>query len=137
MKATAEPKDSTHNASGLDALFLFLLSISSSALYIGKLGFYNDDWAYLADLEYCPDRSLWGLFKCFSGGQIDPSIRPVQALYLTSLYRVFGLEPLGHHIVNSVMMAGTLVLLYLTLRRVGINRLFSVAVASVYGLMPQ
>jgi len=119
-----------------DLLFLFLMFILSSLLYVGGLGFYSDDWSSLATWTSCPDPSYEGLVKCFYRAEGDASIRPLQILYQTGLYRLFGRRPFGQHALNSSLIACTLLLLYLALRKFGVNRMLAMAISLVYGLMP-
>ena len=118
-----------------DLLFLCLIFILSSVLYVGGLGYYSDDWAFLAAWTNSSDQSYWGLVKGFYKGS-DLYLRPMQSFYLTGLYWLFGRHPLGYHAVNSALIACTLLLLYMALRELGLSRMPAVAIASVYGLMP-
>jgi len=66
----------------------------------------------------------------------DASVRPLQILYQTGLYRLFGGHPFGQHALNSSLIACTLLLLYLALRKFGVSRMPALAISLVYGLMP-
>lgn len=118
-----------------DLLFLCLIFILSSVLYVGALGYYSDDWGFLAAWTNSSDQSYWGLVKGFYKGA-DVYLRPMQSFYLTGLYWLFGRHPLGYHVVNSALIACTLLLLYMALREFGLSRIAAVSIASVYGLMP-
>ena len=63
-------------------------------------------------------------------------MRPVQFLYLAALYKAFGTDPLGYHVVNTLVLAAGAVLFYLVLRRLGLSRVLALAVPLVYALLP-
>jgi len=119
-----------------DSSFLALSMFCSSLPYIRGLGLYDDDWGYLATYTYCSDRSYWGLIKCFYRDNGDPSVRPLQNLYVSGLYWLFGPHPSVHHAVNSALLACAVVLLYQTLSELGLSRIPAVAIALIYGLLP-
>jgi len=83
---------------------------------VGRLGFYSDDWFFWAALQSAKDQSLTGLLS-WSWSQF-PTLhwRPVQLLYLAVTHFAFGLHPWPYHFVNTLVLAGTAVLLYLSLR---------------------
>jgi hypothetical protein len=106
----------------------------STVPYLNGLGFYSDDWGYTALLSQCRKQSVGGLCGCL--WQEEAAFRPLQSLELAALYKAFGLQPLGYHVVNSVIFGGVVVLFYWVLREVGFGRLISVAVPSVYAFLP-
>jgi hypothetical protein len=124
------------SARARDCLFLAGLVGLSVVLYTGGLGFYSDDWAFLRLLETTRDRSYAGLVRALYEGDVFIQQRPVQVAYLAGLYWLFGLEPLGYHIVNALVLVGVVVLFYLVLRELAQPRGLAVAAAAVYGLMP-
>lgn len=113
-----------------DGVFLALVSFFSSIWYIGRLGFYSDDWGLFAAFQLSPDRSIAGLLR--------PSFvdRPLQGIYSILLYRAFGLHPFGYHLVNAVALASGVVLLYLVLRRLQPSRTCALGVALIYAVLP-
>ena len=117
----------------LDCAFLAVLVAVSTLPYIGGLGFYYDDYSVLAQLNVAPDQSLVGLYDAVRplNGQ-----RPLQSLIFAALYRVFGLDPLGYHIVNVFLLVGVAWLLYLVLRELRLPRLLCVALPLVYSSLP-
>ena len=117
-----------------DCAFVALISLLSAALYVGGIGFYSDDWIFLATFRAAPDQSYWGLVRFFADANM--LVRPVQLLYLTGLYRAFGLAPLGYHLVNSAVMAAAAAMLLVALRELGLPRPVALAVALVYALLP-
>jgi hypothetical protein len=119
-----------------DSLFLGLIGVFCAVPSLRGLGFYSDDWFFLARWSNCSDQSYWGLVKCFYQSPGDDSLRPVQILHLTVLYRLFGQNPLGYHVVMSTVFVGTLILLYITLREYEIDRMSALAVSIIYGFLP-
>jgi hypothetical protein len=117
----------------LDGAFLAVLVGVSTLPYIRGLGFYYDDYSVLAQLDAAHDHSLGGLYHAVRplNGQ-----RPLQSLIFAALYRVFGLNPLGYHVVNAFLLVGVAWLLYLVLRELRLPRLLCVAVPLVYSTLP-
>lgn len=91
--------------------------------YIHRLGFYSDDWV-----------KLWQ----FHSGVILESYahRPLQGLYLEGLFDLFGLEPLGHHLVNTAVLAASIPLFYVFLRRLEVDRQGAFAAAAILVVLP-
>src|SRR5688572_26422553 len=117
-----------------DCLFLCLIVLLSLLLYVGSLGFYSDDWSFLGYFSVSPDQSFPGLFRYLLGPQVQ--MRPVQVLYLSGLYSLFGLSPLGYHLVNAAVLVAIPVLFYLALRELGQERIVALAAPVVYILLP-
>ncbi|HEV3217694.1 MAG TPA: hypothetical protein VGZ27_18325 [Vicinamibacterales bacterium] len=114
-----------------DCVFLACVSLASSLWYLTRIGFYSDDWELIETFRLSPFRSLSGLLR--SNFFID---RPAQGVYSVLLYRLFGVNPLGYHVVNAVVLVSISVLLYLVLRRVQPSRLVALGVALVYCTLP-
>lgn len=117
-----------------DSLFISLLVQLSLLLYVGRLGFYSDDWAFLGWMTNASDRTLSGLFAAIYSPQVW--MRPVQGIYIAASYWFFGPNPLGYHLLNGLVLNATLILFYLCLREIGLTRLLAVAIPAVYGLLP-
>jgi hypothetical protein len=116
-----------------DCAFLAAIVGISVLPYIHGLGFYYDDYAVLGDMNAAPHHSLWGLYDAVrpATGQ-----RPLQAFIFAALYRVFGLHPLGYHVVNACLLVGVAVFLYLGLRELRLPRLVCVTVPLIYSTLP-
>lgn len=132
IKATTPITSSTLQDCAVVAVVVLL----TAAVYVPWLGFYSDDWGFLRAFTFAGDQSLTGLVRSFFEADANTRARPVQALYLAALYRLFGLDPLGYHIVNTAVFAGGLCAFYLSLRTLCENRLLSLAVVLVYGTLP-
>ncbi len=131
--ATCISQAETRQACASDLLFLMLVVFLSVVPYLGGLGFYSDDWAFLAAL-LSADQSLPSLWA----GQVNVGLlqRPAQIVYQLVLFKMFGLTPAGYHVVNAAMLASTALLLYLVLCELRLNRPFALALPAVYILLP-
>jgi hypothetical protein len=125
-----------HPAALADCLFLGAATLLSLVLYVGKLGFYRDDWGFLRWLYTAPDQSIAGLYRALYSGDIIIRQRPAQVFLLAILYRLSGLNPLGYHLANAAILLITAILFYLTLRHLNQPRFLAVAVPLVYLLLP-
>jgi hypothetical protein len=119
-----------------DILFLSLVVLLSLVLYVRRLGFYSDDWAFLMLLNSSPEQSISGLAKALYAGDVVIRQRPSQVLYLAGLYWLFGLEPLGYHLANGAVLLASGVLLYLVLCELEQPRPLALSVPLVYALLP-
>jgi len=118
-----------------DCLFLSLVVLLSLILYVQSIGFYSDDWSFFGYLSTSADQSPIGLFQTLYDFANIKS-RPVQALYLAGLYWLFGLYPLGYHLVNAGVLLSGVVLFYLVLRELNQGRVLTLTGSLVYGLLP-
>jgi hypothetical protein len=118
---------------GLDCAFLAAVIAISTLPYVRGLGFYYDDYSVLEQLNRAHDHSLAGLYHAVRplNGQ-----RPLQSLTFAILYWLFGLNPLGYHLVNVVLLVAVGWLLYLVLRELRLPRLLCVALPLVYSTLP-
>ncbi len=117
-----------------DSLFLFGISLLSGLSYLGRLGFYSDDWLSLAYFSGVKDQSLGGLLRAMPFHWYRA--RPLQMLYLTLSYANFRLHPLPYHLTNTLVLAGIAVLFYATLRELELPHSITLTVPLVYALLP-
>ena len=117
----------------LDCSFLAAVIVVSLLTYVRGLGFHYDDYPILAREAGSHDQSLFGLYDAARPlvGQ-----RPVVAFIFAALDRLFGLDPLGYHVVNACLLVAVAALLYLVLRELELPRLVCVAVPLVYSTIP-
>jgi len=127
----APPDRKPWSAAGTDAVAIALIAILSALPYLPHLGFYSDDWGLLSDFSAEPSKSVAAIV----GDSF--AARPVQGLYLISLFGLFGLDPLGYHIVNTTVLAGAASLLYLLLLRLNLGRGLSLAATLLFLMLPQ
>ena len=120
-------------SAGLDCAFLTALLGISLLPYIRGLGYYYDDYSVLQRMDASPDQSLLGLYD-----SVRPATgqRPLQALTFATLYRLFGLHPLGYHVANACLLVGVSVLFYLILRELRLPRLLCLGLPLVYTVLP-
>jgi hypothetical protein len=116
-----------------DVAFLAVIVLVSCTPYVGGLGLYSDDWAFLSTLH-----DAGGSFPRLFGAilPMEMSTRPVQAVLLAALYAVFGNDPLGWHVTNAFVLTATVVLFHLSLRAIGFARLPALLIPLVFGLLP-
>lgn len=118
-----------------DCLFVASVVAVSAAPYVSRLGFASDDWAFLGSLTTHGDLSAPGRSTEYAfADHLRP--RPVQVAYQTLVHDAFGVNPLGYHAVNTLVLAALGALVYLVLRELGLSRPPAVAVAVIYGLLP-
>jgi len=121
---------------GRDCCFLALLTALYSVFYVYRLGFYWDDWYILKLFHFSDDQSMSGLLRQLAMGFPDTVARPVQAIHLAILYRVFGLTPLGYHLVNTLTFCLGVCVFYLALRELTGRRVTSLSTITLFGLLP-
>src|SRR5258706_3160252 len=117
-----------------DCLFLTLVVLTSIIFYIKELGFYSDDWAFLGNFFMSKNQSISGLFQSFYSPQTQ--MRPLQGLYDSLLYMLFGLHPLGYHSINAIVLILSGILFYAVLRYLKLPRIISLAIPMIYMLLP-
>jgi hypothetical protein len=117
-----------------DCLFLIVITLLSLSNYITSLGFYIDDWYLLSFMSLSSDQSLTGVFTAVSA--TDRVIRPVQFFGFAASYKMFGLDPLGYHLLNGMFFSTGLVLLYLILIALRQPRVLAFSISVLYMLLP-
>jgi len=117
-------------------LVLAVLVALSTVLYVGDLGFYSDDWVFIGILHRTQDQSLLGLMEGLWSGDAVIRQRPVQILYLSGFYALFGLHPLPYHLANAIALLGAVLLLNAVLRELRQPRALALAVPALYAAMP-
>ena len=120
----------------MDCSFLALVTVLNSFLYLPRLGFYSDDWAFWRVFRFSADQSLPGLIQSVFAAEPDTMARPLQGFLHAALYQLFGLNPLGYHVSMAAMFCLGLCALYLALRRLSDDRFLTVAVVLVYATLP-
>ena len=121
---------------GSDGLFLAAVTLVSLVLYVWRLGFYADDWAFLGILSNASDQSFVGLWRTLYQAQPLLQARPTQITEQVLLYSLFGVDPLGYHLVHAGVLTAMAVLLYAALVELGVWRVVAVALPAVFVLLP-
>jgi hypothetical protein len=117
-----------------DTIALALAVLLSLAGYVGRLGFYSDDWAFFGRYATAHSPTIADYFAAsFSAHH---AMRPVQLWLCAFLYGLFGLDPLGYHLFNAVLIVLNPLLGYWLLRELRVPRVISLPVALVYGVIP-
>jgi len=118
-----------------DGLFLLGIIALTASPYLTGLGFYSDDYEFLATMSKAEPQSLRSILRSLL---VLPNlaVRPVQAAYLALLYKGFGLSPLPGHIINHIVFGVGIILFYATLRRLGVPRFTSVALPLIFASLP-
>lgn len=117
-----------------DIFFLITIVLLSAMLYVGKIGFYSDDWSFLSSFNLNRDQSIFGLIEVASTP--NTFMRPMQNIYDAILYKFFGLNPMGYQITNTLVFMAIIVLFYLILRLMKMPRIATVSIPLVYSLLP-
>jgi hypothetical protein len=118
-----------------DGLFLVGVTALSAVPYLTGLGFYSDDYAFLATMTQTEPQTFRALLQSLlESPNLAP--RPVQAAYLAMLYKAFGLSSLPGHVVNHVVFATGILFFYAALRRLGLPRFTSVALPLIFASLP-
>src|SRR5439155_19282912 len=91
----------------IDCLFLTGLIGLSCSPYITGLGFYSDDWAFLKSFsQFSCHVILESMLSHIHLRHHAEVFRPGQILYMSIMYKLFGLEPLGYHVVHHSPSSG-------------------------------
>jgi hypothetical protein len=116
-----------------DAVVLVLITVLTALPYVGKLGFYSDDWYLLASFHADTAQHTFGIHSVLR----DFGVRPFQGFYLAGLYKLFGLHPLGYHVVNTAVIAASMPLFYWLLLRLNVGRKSAFAATAILIVLPQ
>ncbi len=119
-----------------DCIFLSFAIALSVIQYVYSLGFYSDDWVFFSNFRRLDSIPFLSFLQTIVVQDEWARIRPVQLLYLGTLYRAFGLNPLGYHLVNTVVFTAAIIFFYLVLRRLNQSRLVAVVLPLVYAMLP-
>jgi hypothetical protein len=117
-----------------DSLAIAVAVILSLVWYAPQIGFYSDDWAFLARYATSPDQTVSGLYVASLSPQ--HASRPVQLWLCAVLYRVFGLNPAGHQLVTALLLVANALLVYAVAIALRAPRPIALSVALMYGMLP-
>jgi hypothetical protein len=112
-----------------------LLVAVPSLPYWRRLGFYVDDWFFLAKMRQSGGGIL-NATQYLLDHDRNVRTRPVQAVQQSVLYAAFGEHPLGYQLTLTAALALSAALLYVVLRTLFLSGAVATTVALVYGLSP-
>jgi hypothetical protein len=119
-----------------DSSVLILFVCLSAIPYVASLGFYSDDWHFFGQYTVSPRQTFVGYCLELFSTPTRMLIRPIQVFYLAGLYSLFGLNPLGYHVVNTLMLAATAVAFLFVLTELELPRHLAFGIPLVYSLLP-
>lgn len=119
-----------------DSSVLVLLVCLSAIPYVTSLGFYCDDWDFLGKYTVSPHQTFVGYCLKLLDTPTRMLIRPAQVFYFAGLYSLFDLNPLGYHVVNTLMLALTAVAFLFVLTELELPRQLAFGIPLVYSLLP-
>src|SRR6266404_5770523 len=119
-----------------DCSLLIVFVCLSVIPYVAWLGFYSDDWHFLGQYAVSPQQTFVGYCLELFSTPTRMLIRPMQVFYLAGLYSLFGLNPLGYHVVNTMMLAATAVAFLFVLTELELPRHLAFGIPLVYSLLP-
>jgi hypothetical protein len=85
-------------------------------------------------MNLSPDQSFAGVFMAVNSSA-DYEIRPIQFLAYTLPYKLFGLNPLGYHLLNGIFFVAGFVPLYLILIALHQTRVLALSTSAIYMLL--
>lgn len=119
-----------------DCVFLFVLEMVSTLPYLFGLGFYSDDWGYMAPLVHSSAQGTTAMIRQLIQTDDHFLLRPLQMIFFVMGFHAFGLHALPYHIVSSIILGLAVVALYIALREFHMRRALAFVIALVFGLLP-
>jgi hypothetical protein len=110
-----------------DCLFLSIAALLPVLPFIGRVGIYADDWGLFALYRAEGATTFRDCFRIFYSLGITHQ-RPGEVFYKAALFRVFGIHPLGFHLINSLVFVASAVLFYVSLRLIVRERLLALSI---------
>ena len=95
----------------LALLSIVALELACFGPIFKKVGFYLDDWITLNLIKFGP-QSFFESFHHYLISDPRVIVRPVEALYYVLLFFMFGINPLGYHLVNAGLEVAAAFLLF-------------------------
>lgn len=119
----------------LDILLLLAILSIGPSFYLPHLGFYTDDWSFLADMRQSADQSIGGLYAALTSVS-NVADRPLQALLYIIYDKIAPGSAIVPHVVNQLMFLAAMVILYAGLRRIAALRGNAYHLVLVYTCLP-
>ena len=118
-----------------DEVLIFAAIFFSALPYVGAIGFSSDDWAFLQIYDSAKSGGAGPILHM--GLQTPSPERPLHGLYLSSLFLLFGINPLPQHLVNTGVLALSGAVLFRLLKELKAPRELAFASAILFGFLPQ
>jgi len=118
-----------------DEVLIFAAIFFSALPYVGAIGFSSDDWAFLQIYDSAKSGGAGPILHM--GLQTPSPERPLHGLYLSSLFLLFGINPLPQHLVNTGVIALSGAVLFRLLKELKAPRDLAFASAILFGFLPQ
>lgn len=96
--------------------YLIALELVIFAGSYAKAGFFLDDWLTLFEFKFGPS-DFWESMRKYLADDPRVLIRPIEAPYFATLYKLFGFKPAPYHFINGAMEVLTSFFLYLSILR--------------------
>ena len=112
-----------------------VISLAATLPYVSTWSdpFIADDWLHLASSASMAPSDLPSVFAF---PQSDIFYRPVSVVYFWLNYQLWGLDPVGHHVVKGLLFALSAVLLYLLVLRLTNRKIPALCAGLVFALHP-
>ena len=117
-----------------DRVAIAAVVVLSLLWYAPRLGFYSDDWAFLARYATSPDQTVAGLYAASHSPQ--HASRPVQLWLCAVLYWLFGINPAGHQLLTALLLVANALLVFAVATALYVPRPIALAVAVIFGTLP-
>ena len=120
-----------------DSIFIFVIIVLSGLPGLRHLGFYSDDWGYVATLVHVAEAGPLVMIRALAKTDPTLTLRPVQLLCLVAEFKIFGANAVPYHFLILACLGLVSVVLYRVVSGLAVNRGCSLAIALVFGLLPQ
>ena len=118
-----------------DLLFLTSIVIASALPYIFGLGYYSDDYSYLATMSQTKPQTFYAIFQNLTNLP-DFAHRPVQALYISYIYNYTHLHPFWGHFINHFVFILGVIFFYLSLTKIFVSRFICLSLPLIFLSLP-
>lgn len=133
-RSLSPPAEGDRGSESVDRALLLALTVGIPLFWTFRLGFYQDDWSFLAAFVHSSDPTLAGLARVITNEW--ESWRPIKVLVQAILFRLFALDPAGYHSANALLFAGEVLLFHSILGRLGVSRPARFAAAALLATLP-
>lgn len=118
---------------GTDVGLILFAALASAVAYIGHIGFYSDDWAFLFKMASAPDQSAAGIYNALAQAP-HVAVRPGQIALYVFIHTALRDSAVAGQIFNHAVFAGAMVVLFAALKRL-VSRNDALAITVIYACM--